>query len=205
MNHIPKPLLLFAVLVSATSHLFGQTCIYKDLSEKMNITVHTRKIKIQDVQVSSILTISIKDKRGKPIQTIKFATLFLNSDVSANCRLVRSYTTGKNKKAEVSDYDFGNLIVADLNFDGKEDLAVKCDDGGNGGPLYNFYIQQPNGQFAIDPYLTDSVGSFPIYINKQKRTLTTIIHANARYEAKTVYRIDPQKGRWVMISRTFVP
>jgi hypothetical protein len=203
MANIPRNLLSI-LLLCATTRLFAQTCVHKDLSEKINLTVQTKKIKKGESMDSSVVTVRITDKNAKPIQTIRYGSNFLNEDFT-NCRLVRSYTTARNKNSEVVDYNFGNLVVADLNFDGKEDIALEQDAGGNGGPVYNFYIQQSDGQFALDHFLTDSVGSFPKYIDKQKRTLTTVIPANVRYEAKKVFRLDPQSRRWRLISWTNVP
>ncbi|MGF7076881.1 XAC2610-related protein [Mucilaginibacter sp. 3215] len=120
-------------------------------------------------------------------------------DVFKNCDATRSYITGYRKNAEVSDYDFGDLVIADVNFDELEDIAIKYDSGGNGGPLYNFYLQDKNGHFYLSRYLTDSVGSFPAYINPKQKTITTQIHANVRYEARKTFRYNSKSQKWKLI------
>ena len=41
----------------------------------------------------------------------------------------------------------------DLNFDGKDDIAVKFDSGGNGRPFYSFYIQNMSKKFELNAFL----------------------------------------------------
>jgi len=133
------------------------------------------------------------------VQKISFNAGFLFEEAYQKCNTVRSYITGRNQNKEVLDYDFGDLIVADLNFDGKEDLAVKYDSGGNGGPMYNFYMQDENGQFKIDNFLTDSVGSFPRFISFKSKTITTQIHANVYQEGKKSFRYDSASKKWKLV------
>lgn len=120
-------------------------------------------------------------------------------DTYSNCKAVRSYITGYRKNAEVLDYDFGDLIIADLNFDGKEDIALKHDVGGNGGPLYGFYMQDKAGHFYIDHFLTNSVGSFPKYIDPNHKTLTTQIHANVHQEGRKTFKYNSKTKKWHLI------
>jgi hypothetical protein len=62
-----------------------------------------------------------------------------------HCGAVRSYETGKNAHKAVVDNDYGDLVVADINFDGLADVVLKTDGGGNGGPYYTFYTSGPKG------------------------------------------------------------
>ncbi|MFN8393443.1 MAG: hypothetical protein U0176_02075 [Bacteroidia bacterium] len=78
---------------------------------------------------------------------------------------IRSLVTNSIDSFEVLDYDHGDLIIADLNFDQKEDIALIRDSGGNGGPIYDFYVQGQHGHFSRDHYLSDIVWGFPEVIN----------------------------------------
>ena len=70
-----------------------------------------------------IVTVKIiKKETKKTIQMIHFGSGWLFDDAYNKCSDVRSYITGYNKKAMVQDSDFGSIIVADFNFDGKEDI-----------------------------------------------------------------------------------
>jgi hypothetical protein len=133
------------------------------------------------------------------IQTIHFKEDLLFDTVFKDNKNARSYVTGKNNNAQVSDYDFGDLIIADLNFNGREDIAVKYDSGGNGGPIYNFYLQDNDGHFYKDNYLTTYVGSFPADIEPNKKTITTQIHANVSQEARKTFRYNSRTKKWHLI------
>ena len=43
----------------------------------------------------------------------------------------------------------------------KEDFAIKKDSGGNGGPLYEFYLQNVRQKFVKDDFLTNTLEFFP--------------------------------------------
>jgi len=115
-----------------------------------------------------------------------------------------SYRTGFNINRQIVDNDHGDIIVADLNFDGKDDLAIKWEEGGNGGPLYNYYLQDKNGKFIIDDFLSKEMIFFPMEINAKKQTLTTLVHASAYSVSETVYKLDPGSGKWKQISHRFI-
>ena len=121
-----------------------------------------------------------------------------------DCNLCRSYQTGKNETVEEQDNDYGDIIVADFNFDKKEDLALKSDSGGNGGPAYKFYLQDSNGKFYLDNFLTDTMTYFPTHINKNNKTLTTLVHANAMELCKSIYKQDKATDKWKRAGRSWV-
>ena len=104
------------------------------------------------------------------------------------CKDVRSYVTGFHAKTQAADNNFGNLIVTDLNFDGREDFAVKRGSGGNGGPFYDYYIQSRNGKFIRQNFLSDEMVFFPSKINKSRQMLTTYVHAGACALSEHIYQ-----------------
>ncbi|WP_295712514.1 hypothetical protein [Mucilaginibacter sp.] len=132
-------------------------------------------------------------------QRISFNTGLLFEDAYTSNKNARSYVTGVNKDTEVSDYDFGDLIIADLNFDEKEDIAIKYDSGGNGGPVYNFYLQDKTGNFKLSKYLTNRVCSFPFYIDNRHKTIATQIHANVSQEGRKTFKYNPLTKKWRLV------
>ncbi|RYZ00342.1 MAG: hypothetical protein EOO11_01915 [Chitinophagaceae bacterium] len=104
---------------------------------------------------------------------------------------VRSYVTGYNRDKEALDNDYGDLVVADLNFDGREDLALKTDVGGTSGNYYTFFLQDDSGRFRKNDFLTDSVASFPGTIDARRKRLITFGHAGVRYLGEHRYRYVP--------------
>lgn len=192
----------FLYLILTALSASGQTCTYTDLSKSLNFNLKVRRIKRPDAfSDSCIVRVAVLDKLSqKPLMTVTCAAGHLFSATYTQCNAVRSYSTGKNKDAVVQDYDYGDFIVADFNFDGKDDFAIKNDSGGNGGPLYDFYLQNSTGKFLLSRYLTDNVYHFPSRFDKAKKTLTVLTHADAMSEGETTYKLNPQTSRWRKIS-----
>ena len=191
-------ILLFGLCIPSTQ---GQSCNHTRLSAKYNFTTSlTRKANGHGLDSLALtLTIARKTQRGEA-QKIRIKPYFLFHDAFTNPNAVRSYTTGLNERAIVIDNDFGDLVVADLNFDGADDIALKKDSGGNSGPVYNFYLQDHKGRFVLDTFLTHQMEFFP-EISKAHRTLTTHGHANAYQMSERVYKLNPVTMQWKRIRK----
>ena len=107
-----------------------------------------------------------------------------------------SYSTKFNSNMKVVDNYYGDIVVADLNFDGKEDIAVTNDSGGNGGTFYSYFTQADSNTFILDEFLTDSMSYFPTKINDGKRMRVTYAHAGVCGLGETVYQLDQKAKRW---------
>jgi hypothetical protein len=107
---------------------------------------------------------------------------------------VRSYVTHHQTDLPVIDYDYGNFIVRDFNFDGKEDFAVKLSDN-NAGPLYEYYVQQ-NGIFKKDYFLTDSVGSMIDSFDINSKQAFMIHNAGCCRINYYTFHFDTQQQQW---------
>ena len=179
--------------------------MHKELSKKYDFNVRLNRPTPGADNEKITVTVSIIDKgNGKQIQQIILHPTYLFADVFANCSNVRSYTTGVNKNKESTDNDFGDLVVADLNFDSREDFALKKDSGGNGGPVYNFYVQGANGEFILDNFLTEQMEFFPKRILKLNRTLITLVHANAYQLGEHTYELSVKKDKWKQTKHRFI-
>lgn len=179
----------------------GQTCLHKKLSKNFNFEINLKRINESDCEISLIV---IDKETEKNIQIIKLNSDFIFEKDFKDCSTVRSYSTGINKRLVAEDNDYGDFIVADFNFDGKEDFAIKKDSGGNGGPFYFYYLQNNNSKFLMDKFLSESVEFFPIIINSRKKTLTTLVHANAYQQGKTIFKYNPKNRKWKILSKTLV-
>jgi hypothetical protein len=206
-NKLTRFYLILTIFFSLTVlTALGQTCTNTRLSNTFDFKTSINRIQFGIKTDSCIITVFVKSKLTKlTVQTISFGTeypLFKSSFV--DCNNVRSYTTGINKNAEVVDNDFGDLIVADFNFDKKEDFAVKREESGNGGPLYNYYIQTSPNKFKLDKFLSETMIFFPKEINKSKRTLTTLVHSSAVSVCETIYKFDSATNKWKEIGRRII-
>lgn len=67
--------------------------------------------------------------------------------------------------------NYHKFIVADFNFDNKEDIAIINYEGNNAGPQFNYYLQTTNGEFLMDTFLSQDFRFFPKKINPSDRSL----------------------------------
>jgi hypothetical protein len=88
-----------------------------------------------------------------------------------------------------------------LNFDGKEDIAIKREEGGNGGPIYNFYIQSKNKQFILDKYLSNEMLYFPDYIDGKEKTLHVYVRIDSLSEEGITYLYSDVSKTWSILKK----
>lgn len=172
--------------------------VYSDLSYLYDYKVKfVRMYNFKNIGDSSIVQVFIFDKKTKKkLDNIEIRSIYYFGEVFESRNNVKSFITGKNKGKESIDNNFGDLIVADFNFDSKEDFAVINDSGGNNGPLYTFYLQNEKGRFSKDQFLTDTVIFFPSKINLKNKSLTTRVHADICGFNETVYQFNSKSNRW---------
>jgi hypothetical protein len=72
----------------------------------------------------------------------------------------RSFSTGFRSNDEIRDGDYGDVVIQDFNFDGKEDIALKSNMT-NAGAKYLFFLQDEFDGFWEDKFLTETVSFFP--------------------------------------------
>ncbi len=113
----------------------------------------------------------------------------------------RSFITGKNLNAEKVDDYMGEIVVADLNFDGLEDFATPISTGADNGPHYAFYIQNKSRQFIYNDFLAENVVWFPDEINNTAKTFTTIVNAGAYAVSHTTYQYNSKTQTWKQIKK----
>jgi len=187
-----------------TVSCLGQQCVHKNLSKDFDFSVQAMRLGNKPLDSCSV-KITIHKKSGEgTAQEIEFLFKSLYEESYKSYDAVMSHTTGVNKDLKVMDNDYGDLVVADLNFDNREDLAIKREEGGNGGPLYFFYLQNEDGEFVRDSFLTNSMAYFPFVIDPKEKKLVTLVHANDYQMAETVYKLKG-KRRWKEVSQRLVP
>lgn len=180
-------------------------CIQPKLSNQFDISVDCKKnIDTNSFEQLNSLRILITDKKKSSIiDSINIKSNHYYDFMFSSCESQRSYTTGYNFEKEVIDNYFGDIVVADFNFDNLDDLAVVIDEGGNGGPIYNFYIQLKNRKFTKNIFLTDTMRTFPSIIDKKTKSLTTYVHANAMQEGENIYQLNNSKN-WIKKSHKLI-
>jgi hypothetical protein len=146
---------------------------------------------------SCVINMYVKDKQTKKrLDTISITSTTNFIDLFASCDTVMSFTTGFNSKRLIVDNNFGYIVVADLNFDQKDDIAIMNDFGSVGGPFYSYFIQGDSKKFSFNRYLTDSVIYFPTTIDRTNHMITVFEHAGVCCTAEEVYQLDRQTEKW---------
>ena len=147
------------------------------------------------------VTIAVSNKLTRTTtQTIPSGPLDLLDGGFKGSDFAQSYTTGKNTNNADREGDF---IVADFNFDHRDDFAVKKEWTVNSGSMFDYYIQDEKGQFVRDTFLSDTMVFFP-EINKGKKTLKVFLHQNAFQNTETTYRLDAATKKWKVIKSELV-
>lgn len=180
-------------------------CHQTNLSTQFDISINFKRYTDTIVQQDScFFTVYLYNKSTKSlIDSFFIASSFISSEF-ANCDNMTSYTTKFKADREIVDNYFGDIVVADLNFDGNDDIAVINDCGGNGGPLYSYYIQTSKKKFILDSFLTDSMVFFPSEINSKNKTLTTYVHIGVCGLSEDIYKFNKTKKSWTKKSSKYI-
>jgi hypothetical protein len=180
--------------------------MFKNLSRQFNVELNiSRFIEGDHLHDSCIARAILFDKKSKHILDSVFVTsLFFYRNYFNNAHHAVSYSTRVHVFKQIVDNYAGDLIVDDLNFDGRDDVVMINDMGGNNGPFYSYFIQQADQKFILDKYLTDSVTYFPAEINRKRKTLTTYENAGACCVGKQVYQFDSAKQQWKQIKHVIL-
>lgn len=196
--------LILSILLFNKSVL-SQECSYINLSKKYNYKVLAIKSKNDnnDLAISHIRIKIILKANNKTVQLINIKPGFLFDDVFKNSKVSRSFITGFNKDESIVDGDSGDFIVADFNFDGKEDFAIKDDSGGNGGPTYKYFTINETETFEEDIFLSSEVSHFPSEINAANKTIVTYVHANAAGYNENIFKFNHTTRTWKLWKSTF--
>ena len=197
-----KSLVVFIATFILSMTINGQSCAEQKISKKYDFEITKKSLDEKDLGKTEI-TILVTKKGGKSkAQIIKFESEFLAKSSFKNCLNNFLNFSGRRSKLDSIENDFGDLIVTDLNFDGKEDLAVKREEGGNGGPIYYFYIQTENEKFIVSDYLTNEMMFFPIDFEPDTKTLRTYVRVNSSQEESIFYQYSESEKTWKVTGRS---
>ena len=193
MNCVLK--IVASALLFFVNHCPAQNVVDSTTSTNFNFLILV-KSKDENTLGKAEIVVKVIDKRTEvETQTIRFVSDFILKS--------ESYIQNRNNRYHpanvtiVSDEnDCGDLIVADLNFDGREDLALKCEEGGNGGPRNNYYLQTQSRNFIFDEYLTNEMSYFPDFINSQENTLHVTVRVDSRSEEGITHKYENSRKVW---------
>lgn len=193
-------------LVIKTIKLLDTTVVlsFNDLSNKYNYKIIDKYYcaNSQKDYDSVSRVINIINKKDSIVQEIhpnlQMSPWYFHMDED-HLRLSRSYITMKNANYKDMDNYCGEIVVADLNFDGLEDFATPIDQGVDNGPHYAFYIQNKNYKFEINNYLTDNVIWFPEKINDSLMTFTNVIPCTIYGLNYNTFKYNSTSNKWSKI------
>ncbi|MCG8577829.1 MAG: hypothetical protein MI810_23325 [Flavobacteriales bacterium] len=198
-----KIFILSILLSKSLFYSFGQECYYDSLSNQFNISIESKKNKVKNSTLDSVyIKVVIRNKdTDSVIQTIRKNQELAWDSQESNCSHVRSYQTTLNLDLPVVDNDFGRLIIADFNFDGLDDFAFSYDASVTSGPIYHFYIQQTDGTFIRQVFLSENMAFFPAIIDTEKKQLITHTHANTYQIGIRTFQFNPETNSWYLLNQ----
>ncbi|WP_276485516.1 XAC2610-related protein [Paraflavitalea pollutisoli] len=177
-------------------------CDQTRLSEQFDVAVNfvrlTDSIEQED---SCLVQLLIRDKTSHAVlDSLTLSSIFYNDDVFAGCDNARSYTTRHQADREIYNGYQGDIIVADLNFDHLDDIAVISDVGFTSNALYHYFVQTTGRKFVADTYLTDSVAYFPEKIDPLRQQLVTRVPAGVCCLGIHTYQLGNANRQWQQIA-----
>jgi len=176
---------------------------HNELSNHFDIKVLVHRYQSKEPYFDScVAKFTLLDKASKKVIDTFGINSRLYFGVFEDKEEVRSYSTKFNANKPIADNIFGDIVIADLNFDKKEDIAIINDHGGTGGPFYNFYLQNDKGKFVLNRFLTDSMVYFPDKIKNHE--LTTTVLGGMCFIGKHVYTFDTKTQTWWQKSHTTI-
>lgn len=178
-------------------------CDYSNLSNQFDLSLDFKYYEaLEYLNDSNYLSITIRKRSSKlVVDSIVYRKMPIYHNLYKDCNDVSSYSTNFNTNDQGVDNFYGDIVIADFNFDKKDDIAFIYDSGGNSGPHYAFFLQQDNFKFQLDSFLTDSMTFFPQIIDRKKRQLITYAHAGANHASKVVYQLNKSTNQWKQISK----
>jgi hypothetical protein len=170
-------------------------CKQDELSHQFDLVHHFKKYRSKSNKSnSSISLIYLANKNnGEYLDSIS-CSLIPRENISCNNNV--SFSTNYNTSIECEDGHCGDIIIADLNFDGLDDIAI-ADHYIASSILYSFYLQSKGRKFVKSDYLSDTIGYFPSDISKRDCTLTTVKLDSYSSFKTTVYKFIVDENRWV--------
>lgn len=167
-------------------------CIYKDLSYLFDFKLSVRNADTIGLSNDSrIIIVSVYQKLDqKLVDSFEYISENISERITMDCTRARSYITKYNLNKEILDSDYGDLIIADFNFDQREDMAVIYDSGGSSGPLYLYCVRTPEGRFKKDTFLSETMQFFPSKFRPKNKTLTTFVIGGMCHIGEHVYKYN---------------
>jgi hypothetical protein len=170
-------------------------CKQDELSHQFDLVHHFKKYssKLNKSDSSISLIYLVNKNSGEYLDSIS-CSLVPREEISCNNNV--SYSTNYNTSIECGDGHCGDIIIADFNFDGLDDIAI-ADNYIPRSILYSFYLQSVGREFVRSDYLSDTIGHFPSEISKRDCTLTTTkLDSHSSFKV-TVYKFIVDENRWV--------
>ena len=138
----------------------------KQLFKTANFTYFIKTVSFTEEKKPRALQIKIIDKSAQN-QLINFNPEYIYSTPEEAV----SFFNDPDINQKINKQNLPEFIIVDINFDGLEDFVIANYVGGNAGTLYAYFIQDKEGKFKIDHYLTDQVRFFPRNIDFKNKTL----------------------------------
>ncbi len=153
------------------------------------------KTAVDSCQANIIIT---SLKTGNEVGNIEFYGSKWGEDVYTDCSRIHVYK--ELDQSPDPDKDYGDLIVADFNFDGMPDIAYRRGFGkrGESFSVFNYFIQTRKGTFERSD-LNFSMPIFPHVIDNQEKVLKSLYPESATELIEITYTWNAEKATWDIV------
>ncbi len=198
-----RPLQILLLLILILTDHSANALRYNNLSDQFDIAISIKVNTEENLNFdSTYLKISLFEKGAQnSLQTFRKNHFWIWDEIFMDQDNARSYSTHFNEHNIAIDGDYGDVVVADLNFDGLDDFAVIYDSGINTGPSYYYYFQRPNKTFYRQVYLSETMLYFPTVIDSTNKRLITRVRSGVRHVGETTYQYNSKKDSWYLLAR----
>ena len=179
--------------------------IKEELLTNLSYT-HNFKLTLYDIDEVNHWKIMIYDKKMNVVDSISIQDMYCLYPEFIDNKFSASYITGINKnKLNTEDRYKCIFLVADFNFDSKDDFIIVWDMGAQAGNIYEYYIQQDNNKFVLDTFLTEQVSYFPTKTDAKNRQLTveSCAGGDVRKMIEDTYELD-KANNWKEVSSRII-
>lgn len=195
---------LLAISCLSQTTVYAKSCYFNQLSNKYSFQLITTESNQIPNHPITIVEVVISDKTNNHILQA-FSFMQENSHLPTYECNARSYVTKYKNDKHAIDGNYGDIVIGDFNFSGKEGIAVASEITNGQTSLYKYYFQNETGKWAeatnfITPNRSFFAYPFPININAKNKSLAFVSHPGPKHTATTNYQLNEKSGKWTQLS-----
>jgi len=203
ISKITKTGCVLALLCLNVTNVHAKSCYFNKLSRQYSFQLITDESKqIPNHPITTVDVVISRKSNNHIVQTLSFIqenTHLPKYDCSS-----RSYLTHYQTSKRVVAGNYGNFVIGDFNFSGKEGIAIASEVTKGQAQLYKFYFQNNKGRWVektnfVTPNRDAFAYVFPAKINAKHKTLVFNGQSGKKHPTFLTYHLNEKSGKWQQI------